>query len=552
MAGSSEYWKKREKEAKAATLKDEAEYKARIEKIYNQTIESIERQVNDWYARYANDNNMTMAEARAKVRKLDMERYERLAAKYVATRDFSDEANEEMKIYNLTMRINRLELLKAQINLELLAGYDDIQNEMERDLIETAMKEDRRLAGILGDSVIGNQRYARVLVNASFQNATFSERLWGNNMPKLRARLETELRNGLIQGIPPRELARRFRSTFGGSIRDTERLMVTEMCRLQTDVQKESFERNGFTEYRFITTGDERVCPECEKLNGQHFKVSEMQPGENAPPMHPSCRCSTAAYMDSDKYKRWIDALERGEDARWKDFENDVGGKMSASKEEPHRWEKAIPKNVSKTDIEDLIKYGEKRGVRVAHIDSFDGDTELFKSMIEKLSELHAKFPTSKKKPIITITDFVDGKDYADTTRSGVIRINRLCLRDRRITEEIIRTDNIFQSSKVEDIVTHEYGHVLALRYGNKGIEITRKAYYNLYREEITADEALSYLNTHISNYATKYYGDYEGDYFSGRLSIKKYTEIIPEVLVKHVNSRNDFTEEFMRLLLNG
>ena len=323
MAGSSEYWKKREKEAKAATLKDEVEYKARIEKIYNQTIESIERQVNDWYARYANDNNMTMAEARAKVRKLDMERYERLAAKYVATRDFSDEANEEMKIYNLTMRINRLELLKAQINLELLAGYDDIQNEMERDLIETAMKEDRRLAGILGDSVIGNQHYARVLVNASFQNATFSERLWGNNMPKLRARLETELRNGLIQGIHPRELARRFRSTFGGSIRDTERLMVTEMRRLQTDVQKESFERNGFTEYRFITTGDERVCPECEKLNGQHFKVSEMQPGENAPPMHPSCRCSTAAYMDSDKYKRWIDALERGEDVRWKEFEAD-------------------------------------------------------------------------------------------------------------------------------------------------------------------------------------------------------------------------------------
>ena len=338
MAGSSEYWKKREKEAKAATLKDEAEYKARIEKIYNQTIESIERQVNDWYARYANDNNMTMAEARAKVRKLDMERYERLAAKYVATRDFSDEANEEMKIYNLTMRINRLELLKAQINLELLAGYDDIQNEMERDLIETAMKEDRRLAGILGDSVIGNQRYARVLVNASFQNATFSERLWGNNMPKLRARLETELRNGLIQGIHPRELARRFRSTFGGSIRDTERLMVTEMRRLQTDVQKESFERNGFAEYRFITTGDERVCPECEKLNGQHFKVSEMQPGENAPPMHPSCRCSTAAYMDSDKYKRWIDALERGEDVRWQDFENDIdngGIAASASKMRP-------------------------------------------------------------------------------------------------------------------------------------------------------------------------------------------------------------------------
>lgn len=318
---SLDYWKRREAEARKNTIEDEAEYKARIEEIYKYTAANIERQVNDWYARYAKENGMFMSEAKERVRKLDMERYEALAKKYVATHDFSDQANEEMELYNLTMRINRLELLKAQINLELLAGYDDIEHELERDLIETAMKEDRRLAGILGDSVIGNERYAAQLVNASFRNATFSERLWGNNMPALRVHLEAELRNGLIQGIHPRELARRFRRHYSGSVRDTERLMTTEMCRLQTAVQKESFERNGFTEYRFITAGDGHVCPVCEDLHGQHFKVSEMQPGDNAPPMHPSCRCSTAAWMDGDKYKRWIDALANGEDVRWDEFE---------------------------------------------------------------------------------------------------------------------------------------------------------------------------------------------------------------------------------------
>ena len=190
------------------------------------------------------------------------------------------------------MKVNRLELLKAQINLELMAGFDDIQHEMERDLIQTAMKEDRRLAGILGDSVIGNEEYAKQLVNASFRNATFSERIWGRTMPDLRIHLEAELRNGLVQGIGSDELARRFRKHYGGSIRDTERLMTTEMCRLQTAVQKESFERNGY-----------------------------MQAGVNAPPMHPRCHCSVAGYMDSDKYKRWIDALANGEDVRWNEFE---------------------------------------------------------------------------------------------------------------------------------------------------------------------------------------------------------------------------------------
>lgn len=318
---SRDYWKKREDEARKNTIRDEKEYNARLNEIYEYTIANIERQVNDWYARYASKEGITMAEARGRVKHIDMERYERLAAKYVATHDFSEQANQEMALYNLTMKVNRLELLKAQINLELMAGFDDIQHEMERDLIQTAMKEDRRLAGILGDSVIGNEEYAKQLVNASFRNATFSERIWGRNMPDLRIHLEAELRNGLVQGIGSDELARRFRKHYGGSIRDTERLMTTEMCRLQTAVQKESFERNGYKEYMFITSGNDNVCPDCEALHGQHFKVSEMQPGENAPPMHPRCHCSVAGYMDSDKYKRWIDALARGEDVRWNEFE---------------------------------------------------------------------------------------------------------------------------------------------------------------------------------------------------------------------------------------
>ncbi len=351
---SADYWKKREQEAKKATIRDEEEYRKRIETIYKQTYEAVERQINDWYARYASKNGLSMSEARMRVKKLDMERYERLAAKYVATHDFSDQANEEMEIYNLTMRINRLELLKAQINLELLAGYDDLDKELEREFIEQAMKEDRRLAGILGDSVIGNQRYAKQIVNASFWNATYSERIWGNNMPRLRSSIETQLRNGIIQGIHSTELARNLRKSFDVSIRDSERLMITEVRRIQTEIQKDSFDRNGFKEYRFISAGDGRVCPECERLHGQHFKVSEMQPGENAPPMHPVCRCSTAAWMDGEKYKRWLEALERGEDVRWKDFEIDNRRGQINSERTAHKH--PISQGIIRSTVNPMIK----------------------------------------------------------------------------------------------------------------------------------------------------------------------------------------------------
>ena len=56
-------------------------------------------------------------------------------------------------------------------------------------------------------------------------------------------------------------------------------------------------------EYIFLALGT--ACDVCKRLNEQHFKVKDMMPGENAPPMHPNCRCSTAAYMDGVR-RSWI------------------------------------------------------------------------------------------------------------------------------------------------------------------------------------------------------------------------------------------------------
>lgn len=37
-----------------------------------------------------------------------------------------------------------------------------------------------------------------------------------------------------------------------------------------------------------------------------------MMPGDNAPPMHPHCRCSVAAYSDDKEYEAWLDYLDQG------------------------------------------------------------------------------------------------------------------------------------------------------------------------------------------------------------------------------------------------
>lgn len=331
MPKSSDYWRKREEENLRKNRVSEAEYARQIQETYEYMLDQIQKEINGFYTRYATKEGITMTEAKRRVDKLDIAAYERKAKKYVATKDFSDQANEEMRIYNLTMKVNRLELLKANIGLEMVSGFDEMQKYFDKKLTERTLKEFRRQAGILGKSVLANEKYAHAIVNASFKNATYSDRIW-MYQGMLKAELEGLLTSGLIRGQNPKKLAKHLEKRFGVSAYNAQRLMTTELARVQTEAQKQSFVRNGFDEYVYVACGNSDVCAECKALDGKHFKVEDMMPGENAPPMHPCCHCSVAAYMDDELYEEWLDGYsEHGLDFEtWKRMNEGESGNISS------------------------------------------------------------------------------------------------------------------------------------------------------------------------------------------------------------------------------
>lgn len=306
---SSEYWAKREAEALKHYITDEKEYDKQLKRIYSNMLDACQTEINAFYGKYAAKEGITLAEAKKRVSEMDIKAYERKAAKYVKDKDFSPKANEEMRLYNAAMKINRLEMLKANIGKELIAGHDELEKFMGEILQGRTEDELKRQAGILGKTVRNNAQKAHAIVNASFHNATFSDRIW-MYQDLMKADIAKLLESGLIQGKNPRALARDLKKTFNTSTFNAERLMRTELARVQTEAQKQSFIRNGFEEYEFIVNAG--CCPICQGLSGKHFKVEKMMPGENAPPMHPHCRCSTAAYSDRDDYEEWLDYLDKG------------------------------------------------------------------------------------------------------------------------------------------------------------------------------------------------------------------------------------------------
>ena len=288
------YWIEREALRYKQNLMKIGAYDRELDKLYRQAYMAVEKEIADFYARYAKDNNLTMAEARKRISAFDVKAYQDRVAEIMKRGNLSARAKQELRLYNATMKINRLEMLKANIGLSLIETYQSEEDAFRECLNEDAASEYRRQSGILGEMTQDMPKeMLQSVVEGSFHNATFSDRIWAHQ-DELRYRLESMLTNGLIQGKNPRAYISQLRKEFGVSRSNAFRLLRTEFARVQTDTQMRTFSEYGYSEYIFISNST--ACRDCLELNGQHFKLTEQQIGKNAPPIHPNCMCSTAAY----------------------------------------------------------------------------------------------------------------------------------------------------------------------------------------------------------------------------------------------------------------
>lgn len=301
-------------------MMEEAQQQRELEKIYAEMYRHAEDEINRFYGKYADAEGIDITEAKKRVTQADIEAYEALAKEYVKNKDFSDRANAEMRLYNATMKINRLEMLKARIGVHLVAGINDIDDYYEKVVTDRTRQEIERQAGILGEtvSVADTTKRAENIVNASFFNATYSERIW-SHQDRLRSMISIELQRGLIAGIGSRQMASNIRKEYDVSLADAHRLMVTELRRVQTDVAMDSYKASGVQKYVYMAVNP-RACPICREIDGNVYDVADAEPAKNAPPMHPRCHCTTAPYVDEDDYNAWLNYLNQG--GRTSDWNN--------------------------------------------------------------------------------------------------------------------------------------------------------------------------------------------------------------------------------------
>ena len=281
------------------SLKDDQKVKRSMARIYNRSLEDIQRQIDADIQKFAYKENVSMAEAKKLISKTDVEAFQDKAKQYVEEKNFTPKANKELRRYNVTMRTNRLELLQARINLDMIAQSLDEERLTEQHITDEAVKEFERQAGILNISVPSQNQInalAKSIALADVSGVTFSDRVWANQN-ELRERVNTAIERALIRGEHPgntaRELRKFVRDEHGKSKRAADRIAITETARAQSLMARESFLEAEIDSYIWIA--EPSACPDCAALDDKVFKVKDFTAH---PPIHPHCRCSIAGYVD--------------------------------------------------------------------------------------------------------------------------------------------------------------------------------------------------------------------------------------------------------------
>lgn len=219
-----------------------------------------------------------------------------------------------MKVYNATMRLNRLEYLKSQIGLTMVDLGMDIGDEMWEKIQDDYMDEIKRQSGILGKDLtktsLWTSKEVAAIVMAQTGAANFSQRIWAN-IDALKAELDATISTGIIRGDNPREMARSLKKHVKTTVTNhkyvTERLARTESARVQHKAQVGSLIKMN---YRFCRWHAEPgACKICNDIanndDGFGRGVYEI---DDCPivPAHPNCRCGISAYWvdgENNSYK---------------------------------------------------------------------------------------------------------------------------------------------------------------------------------------------------------------------------------------------------------
>lgn len=304
------YWAERFEQLMEAELRKADDLSAEMVKEYRQTAQDLNDDIQRWYARFAAENKMSLAEARRVLTGRELAEFRWTVdeyIKYAKKADLSEAYIQKLKNASARVHIDRLEAIRMQMaqHIEKLAAKGNARlTDVLRDIYPDAQMrtayEVQKKKGFEPFARIPEADVDRILKKSWVSDGlNFSDRIW-RDKERLLNTLQGELTRGLIRGEPYGKIAQRIAGCMGVARSAAARLVETEAAFFSSRGQLDAFRDLGVEQYEFVATLDSRTSETCREMDGKVLPLSEFKPGITAPPLHCHCRSTTCPYFDDE------------------------------------------------------------------------------------------------------------------------------------------------------------------------------------------------------------------------------------------------------------
>ena len=308
---NSEYWKLRFEQLEAAQNGQGAAAFAEIEKQYKEAQKQIEGQIARWYQRFADNNGITLAQARQYLKGAALKEFQWDVQDYI--KYGQDNAlmggwMKELENASAKYHISKLEALKIQTQQSLEVMFSKQMGTVtgamgdifESGYYHTAYELQKGFN--IGWDIAGldQSQIEKVLSKPwAVDGKNFSERIWTNKQ-KLISELHGELTQNIMLGADPQKAIDSLAKKMNTSKQNAGRLIMTEEAYFSSAAQRDCFNELDVEQYEIVATLDSHTSDICRSLDGKHFPMKDFQAGVTAPPFHVYCRSTTVPYFDED------------------------------------------------------------------------------------------------------------------------------------------------------------------------------------------------------------------------------------------------------------
>lgn len=308
---NSEYWKLRFEQLEQAQNGQGAAAFAEIEKQYKEAQKQIEGQIARWYQRFADNNGITLAQARQYLKGAALKEFQWDVQDYI--KYGQDNAlmggwMKELENASAKYHISKLEALKIQTQQSLEVMFSKqmatvtgaMGDIFESGYYHTAYELQKGFN--IGWDIAGldQSQIEKVLSKPwAVDGKNFSERIW-TNKEKLISELHGELTQNIMLGADPQKAIDSLAKKMNTSKQNAGRLIMTEEAYFSSAAQRDCFNELDVEQYEIVATLDSHTSDICRSLDGKHFPMKDFQAGVTAPPFHVYCRSTTVPYFDED------------------------------------------------------------------------------------------------------------------------------------------------------------------------------------------------------------------------------------------------------------